>query len=207
MRNYVLLLLCLLSTNLWAADSEQKRLYAGGSLGFSELDDDGMGDHLDLDDNALAFRVFGGYQFNTYLAAEAAVDFLGMYNGETTTADLDSSYSALTLSLVGRLPLGDGLSIYAQGGMGVASIYQWVDGVIGSYYYDDGDEADSGLARSWGAGISYMLPGDESIEVRAGFLQTEFELDALSVNGTGNLVQNEYDQNIKQLYLGAAIHF
>lgn len=212
MRCYGWFFLCLISPSLWAEDSgfeksAEQRFYVGGGLGFTELDDDGMGQYQGFDDEAVSFRAFAGYEFNSYLAAEAAMDFLGYYDGGTVTSDIENSYSTLTLSLVGRIPLGGGLSMFAQAGGGIASVYQWVDGLIGPYYYDDDYEEDSGFANVWGAGFSYVLPMNEAIEIRAGYLETQFELEAVSVNQFGFLAKNEYDQTVEQFYLGAAYHF
>jgi OOP family OmpA-OmpF porin len=208
MRNLGLVLLLIFSSNLWSAESRDSGFYAGIALGFAELDDDGMGDNLwTFDDNSGTFHAYGGYQFNRYLAAELSLDSLGTYEGETLTADIDSSYSALLVSMVGRLPLGAGFSLYAQGGGGIASIYQWVDGVIGPFYFDDEYEANSGFAVAWGGGLSYVIPDYNEIEIRAGYLRTDFEVDAYTVNGGGFLVETEFDQSIEQFYLGAAYHF
>jgi OOP family OmpA-OmpF porin len=207
MRNLGFIWLLFFSTNLWSAEPVASGFYAGGTMGFAELDDDSMGDNQDFEDNSGTFNIFGGYQVNAYLAAEASFNLLGAYEGEIATADIDNSYSALTLSLIGRMPLGGGLSVFAQVGGGVASIYQVVDGVVGSYYYDDDDASSSGFATVWGVGLSYLIPNYNAVEIRAGYHQTAFEVDAYAVDGLGNLVENEYDQTIEQFYVGAAYHF
>jgi len=208
MRNIYLVILLFVSTSVWSDESGQSGFYVGGSAGFAQLDDDGMGNNLQsFDDNSGTFRGFGGYQFNPYFAAEVAMDWLGLYQGETATADIDNSYSSFTLSLIGKIPLGSGLSLFIQGGGGVASIYQVVDGTIGGVYYDDEDASNSGFATVWGGGLSYLIPNHSAIELRAGYLHTDFQVDAVAVNSLGNLVENEYDQAIKQIYFGAAYHF
>ena len=209
MRHIALLVLLFVSVNLWASDSglSNSGFYAGGSLGFSDFNDDGMGDNLSSDDDSGTLHLFGGYQFNPYLSAEAAIDALGYYESETPTADIDNSYSAVTVSLLGRMPLGMGFSAFVQGGGGIASIYQVVDGTIGSYYYNDDDASDSGFATVVGGGLSYSAPQLSSLEFRLGYLQTDFEVDAAAVNALGDLVENKYDQTIKQFYFGAAYHF
>ncbi len=207
MRNLALILL-LFSANLWSAEAVESNFYAGGALGFAELNEDGMAYHLkSFDNNSATVHIFGGYQFNPYFSAELAIDSLGFYQGETKTADIDNSYSSLTFSLLGRMPLGGGFSVFAQGGGGVASIYQVVDGVIPPYYYDDDDTSSSGFATVWGAGLSFLVPDHNAIEIRAGYLRTNFEVDAVTVNGPGKLIKEEYDQSIKQFYVGAAYHF
>jgi len=201
------LVLCLFSSSLWAADALENRFYVGGALGFTELDDDGMGNYQSLDDNSGSFRLFGGYNFNSWLAAEVAMDLLGYYEGDTLTSEIENTYSSLTLSLVGRMPLGNGLSAFVQGGGGAVTLSQWVDGLIGPFYYDDEYEANSGFATVWGAGLSYVIPDNEQFEVRAGYLQTNFEVEAIAINNLGFLQESEYDQSIERFYLGVVYHF
>lgn len=208
MRNLLIVCALMFSANLCCAESSDSDFYAGGALGFTDFNDDGMGDRLwDFDDDSGTLHFFGGYKINPYLAAEASVDTFGTYYGETLTGDIDSSYTSLMVSLVGRIPLGAGFSVYVQGGGGFVSIYQYVDGLFGSWYYDDEYETDSTFATSWGGGLSFLIPDNNEIEIRAGYLRTDFEMDALAVTGGGFLVRNEFDQSIEQFYIGAAYHF
>ncbi len=203
MRYIIMLFVLVISLN---AGAQENHFYAGVNIGFTELDDDGMGDNQSFEENSGLVRIFAGYQFNTYLASELTVGSLGLYEGETPTADISNSYSALTLSLLGYLPLAGGVSLFAQGGGGLATNYQVIDGVIGGTFYDDEEESGSGLGTFWGAGLSYVIP-ETSVEIRLGYQRTDFEVDAWGIDGLGNLVENEYDQTVEQFYLGAAYHF
>lgn len=203
MRYLILSILVLVSTSLWADD---QGFYAGGTVGLTQLDDDHMGRYQDQDDTAGSIRVFGGYHFNPYLSAEASVDWLGRYESVTSMSDIYSDYSALTASVLGNLPLGEGFSLYAQLGGGIASVYQDVWAISGSTLYD-GSDSDSGLARLWGIGAAYVASGLPHIEFRAGYEQILFRVRAYAVDGSGNLTHNHYDQGIEQFYLGAAYRF
>jgi Na+-transporting NADH:ubiquinone oxidoreductase subunit NqrF len=79
--------------------------------------------------------------------------------------------------------------------------------VIGPFYYDDEFETNTAFATSWGGGFSLLIPDNNEIELRAGYLRTSFDIDAYSVNGSGFLLRNDYDQTIEQFYIGAAYHF
>lgn len=97
--------------------------YLGGGGGVSighDLDDLGS----DVDKNDTAWSLFAGYNFTENFGAE-----LGYLNtGDWSVDDEQFSSQGATLSAIGRLPLGDVFSLFAEGG---AYIYQ-VDTINGS---------------------------------------------------------------------------
>ncbi|EOD54484.1 OmpA family protein [Aeromonas molluscorum] len=97
--------------------------YVGGGGGVSighDLDDLGS----DVDKNDTAWSLFGGYNFTENFGAE-----LGYLNtGDWSVDGEQFSSQGATLSAIGRLPLGDIFSLFAEGG---AYIYQ-VDTINGS---------------------------------------------------------------------------
>ena len=97
--------------------------YVGGGGGVSighDLDDLGS----DVDKNDTAWSLFGGYNFTENFGAE-----LGYLNtGDWSVDGEQFSSQGATLSAIGRLPLGDVFSLFAEGG---AYIYQ-VDTINGS---------------------------------------------------------------------------
>jgi OmpA-OmpF porin, OOP family len=66
-----------------------------------------------------AYRVFGGYQFNRYMAVEAGYVDLGKFSFDATTAPAGTLNGELkvigaTLDLVGSLPMGDKFSLLGR---------------------------------------------------------------------------------------------
>jgi len=198
-----LLLLLSLSVNAWC---EEKPFYVGGELGGAKLSDDGMSDFQSTDLTTGALRVFGGYQINRSFAAEVAIDWLGNYESETIASDISSDYSAITLSALGKIPLSNNLSFYAQLGFGFASIYQDVAAISGPYFVT-GQTSDTGAATLFGAGFSFTIPTAKEVEIRAGVQQLAFNVSAYAMDNAGYLMRHNYDQHIREFYLGAAYRF
>lgn len=188
----------------WCGES---RLYVGGELGGVRLyDDGGMNNFQDSDGSKVGLRAFGGYQVNPYLAAEVAVDWLGLYEARTPVSDIFNSYSGLTCSALGKIPLTENFSLYGQFGLGLVFVYQDVAAVAGPYLVRD-LSWDSSLAALFGAGFSFTLPTAKQVELRAGVQQMIFNVDAYALDANSNVVRDNYDQRIREFYLGMAYHF
>lgn len=111
------------------AEGEQG-IYGGLSAGEGQLRDgtnicdsiaQSVGGTVSIcDAKSPALRIFGGYQFNSYLAAETGYAFLGGYDisGTVGTAPFVKVAKATAFDLTGvaRLPLGERFSIFAKGG-------------------------------------------------------------------------------------------
>jgi len=100
----------------YAAQPKEKGFYAGGVVGFTSFDDDGLGSIYSekLSSQSGAFGVFGGYKFLKYLSLEGRFTYLGNA-GES----LRYKPTALTANVVGILPLGtSGLELFGQAGLG-----------------------------------------------------------------------------------------
>lgn len=113
------------------AFAEDSGWYLGGNLGYSAatidedkivraLESDGftVTDFSDNEDD-LGFKLFGGYQFNRYLAIEGGYFNLGSFDFTAQTdppgslsGDID--VDGINLDLVGLLPLRDKLSLFAR---------------------------------------------------------------------------------------------
>jgi hypothetical protein len=103
-----------------AAEPKESGPYFGGVAGFSGFDDDGLGDaySVSLDNDSVAFGIFGGYKLLKYLALEGRFTYLGDGGAETTLKP-----TALTANVVGILPLGSsGTELFGQVGVGGVSI-------------------------------------------------------------------------------------
>jgi OOP family OmpA-OmpF porin len=174
-------LLCLLASMSALAET-QPGFYVGAGIGEAtvEIDDTGF------DESDAAFKVFGGYNINQYLAMEA-----GYFDGGTadrTSAgrfvggSIEVSTSGLNLSLLGRVPLNERFSLHAR--VGVASydvdtkvvVYSPVDRST----FEDSDSNDD---LTYGLGVAFDLT--PSFELRADYEAVDAsdgELTLLSVS-------------------------
>ncbi|MBZ6071546.1 OmpA family protein [Aeromonas schubertii] len=95
-----------LSAPLYAGD-----WYLGGGAGLSVGHD--MGDYgSDVDKEDTAYNLFAGYQFNDYFAGELGYLNTGSWKSNLGTLKSDGA----TLSAIGRYPLNDRFSLFAEGG-------------------------------------------------------------------------------------------
>jgi len=111
-----LILAALLLSPLVQADTG---LFVGASFGSSHLDEDFTGFNIDTDANA--YRIVGGFQFGDYLGLEAGyhnfgdfeetVDFGGLSSVSQITAD------GWTLGGTLGLPLNEQFSLYGRAGV------------------------------------------------------------------------------------------
>ncbi|MDO2946912.1 OmpA family protein [Aeromonas simiae] len=120
-----------------AAPSQAGDWYVGAGGGASiahDLKDLGS----DVDKHGTAFNVFVGYNVNDYFGGELGY----LYTGKWQVDDEDFKSQGATLSGIGRFPLGDAFSLFAEGG---AYLYT-VDTINGS----DTDLAPLvGLGATW----------------------------------------------------------
>lgn len=80
---------------------------------------------MSLDESDTAFKLFGGYQFNRYLAVEGGYFDLGKFGFTSTTLPAGSLHGQIklrgfNLDLVGTLPLSERLSVIGRVGAQVA---------------------------------------------------------------------------------------
>ncbi|MDK2124103.1 outer membrane beta-barrel protein [Parachitinimonas caeni] len=107
--------------------------YAGADLGRSKLEAD-IDDHYSLSATDTTWSVFGGYDFNQYLAAEVGYRGLGS-SSETDTIsgvkyDATLKARALQFSVLGKLPVNDRFDVFAR--LGLASIRAELDAKVGN---------------------------------------------------------------------------
>ncbi|KTA94243.1 membrane protein [Aeromonas salmonicida subsp. smithia] len=155
-----------------AADDWYTGIGAGWAYGH-DLNDFGK----DADKDATALTLFGGYNFTENLGAELGY----LSTGDWDVQGTDFSSQGATLSVIGRLPLGDIFSVFAEGGgylyhvksinggddnlaplagLGLtAKLHDWVD-IQARYRYlvrvgddSDNDKVGSGTQR-WVSDIS-----------------------------------------------------
>lgn len=189
--------------------------YVGGTVGLTRYDEDGFFDNSALigssfDDDSFGLALLGGYAVNRWFAVEAAYTFLGNYweegRGANDDDDIDTSLSALTVSLVLDIPMGDTVSLFGQAGIGFAMVDQVLD------YDDPGinieeDEFDTGPAGTLGLGIKVNLPEPTGVQLRLGYQYFIFETDLYKINSANQYVNAEVEQEVDYVYLGATYHF
>ena len=115
---------CLLlyaSGGAMAAEQEARGFYAGGLVGATSFEDDGLFNGYNFDDSDVGYAVFGGYKFFRYLAVEARLSYLGSYsvNDPYTGQKDDFDASAISAHVIGIIPFGkSGWELFGQLGIG-----------------------------------------------------------------------------------------
>jgi opacity protein-like surface antigen len=214
MQRIIVVLLCLFSANLWAdrygredwEDRGNSNFYIGGALASSELNDDGMSNNQTIDNSTGSLHLFAGYQIDRTFAVELGMDWLGDYTMRSPVSNIDSDYSTVTMSVVGKVPLDQEFSLYGQLGAGVVSLYQHVN-VNNGMELAYGDDNDSNWAGIWGVGFAFVPQRTRQLEFRLGYQQTFFQINAYSIDNLGFLTRDRYSQDVRQGYVGAAYHF
>ena len=155
--------------------------YAGGSLGFTHYDSNGIETDLAerqvpgssaLEDDKIPWHVFVGYQHNRYLAFEFGYQYLDRLRG-TTVLDSQPTVSAETsretdgfmLGINGILPINEKYTVQAMGGIYLWHIVTAVNslsggGAIAINFDDRTSESYKGL------GIQYALDGNNTFHAR-----------------------------------------
>ena len=80
---------------------------------------------IGVDERDLGYKIFGGYQFNRYIAVEGGYFDLGRFGFNATTVPSGSlsgeiKVRGINLDLVGTLPLGEKLSVFGRVGANYA---------------------------------------------------------------------------------------
>ena len=117
------------------AIAQDSGFYVGAGIGDFGVKVDGF------DGSDTGFKVFGGYRFIKYLAAE--VEYLD--GGTVEDGGLEIDVSGFNLSGVGILPVGEKFNLFAKLGM--------IFWDVGSNGFGD----DSGEDFSWGVGAGYSF--------------------------------------------------
>ena len=118
-------------SSLSSAAKLNKGFYLGAQAGYADMnykkswltDDPKITSVGEVDDSGFAGRLFGGYNFNPYLAAEMGyvilpkVEFKDIaLRDASTTVDESFDQSILDFVVKGTLPLKDGYDLYAKAG-------------------------------------------------------------------------------------------
>jgi len=104
-----------------AAEQEAHGFYAGGMLGVTNFDDDGLFNGYKFDDSDVGYAAFAGYKFFRYLSVEGRISYLGSYSIKDPFFGQKEDFDATALSVhvVGIIPFGkSGWEMFGQLGIG-----------------------------------------------------------------------------------------
>ncbi len=139
--------------------------YVGAAVSQAYVNESG------LDENDTGGKLFGGYRFNDYIAAEAEVyDF-----GDQSDSVNSFSVNGGGIALVGSVPVNDSFRVFAKGG-----IHSWnldVSGPIATQFQDTSD-----TDPYYGVGVDYSI--NNRWAIRGEYTRYEvndFDVDVASV--------------------------
>lgn len=141
------------------AAAQETGVYLGGSLGYSQFKDTCKGLIIPCDGNDTAWRAFGGYQFNRYIALEAGFGNLGAATGAGimntgTPGDFKVEIKqAWDLTALLLMPVTSRLSALARLGMYRARTTH--DETAAGF--PDIHQAGTNSGLSYGAGVEFRL--------------------------------------------------
>lgn len=145
------LALVVFSLNAHCVEPVARGFYVGGMGGITELDDDGLFQVTNFDDEDTGFAVFGGYKILKYLAVELRLSDLGDYSVDAGLDQLNMEFAAATAHVVGIIPFGtSGWEIFGQVGLGVVTYDIELDNEVGG----DDDSSDEAVGSA-GIGVRF----------------------------------------------------
>lgn len=136
------------ATLFMAANAASAAPYLGVKAGYSWLNDECM-TGLSCDDDSGSAGIFGGYEFNDFLALEAGYDYLGKFTGAGLP---DDSVDAFTLAPKLTFGVTDAIDIY---------------GKFGGAYVNYGNESDESFLGALGLEFDVMENGSVRVEYQA----------------------------------------
>lgn len=126
--------------------------YMGGELGINHYQHGCDSGSLDCDKNATMAGFFAGYQFNQYLALEAAYIDLGSANASYLEGGKNQAYEGtmqgINLSAVASMPVYEDFTVFAKAG-----VFNWYGENKGPFSTLKADD----WAPSVGIGMTYQI--------------------------------------------------
>ncbi|MDO8827601.1 outer membrane beta-barrel protein [Methylophaga sp.] len=191
MKNPSLKLLVLPLLASFAAPVFSGEFYLGANVGqakssdfCSEVSDDLSSLSLtrtSCDDSDSAYKIFAGYSFTENWAVEGAYADLGEfsidYTDGSTSGKAKAELDAVSIAMVGKLPLTDDFNLFAK--LGLYHSNTDASATFGGVRASDDDSSTDGL---FGLGASYSLT--ESLAIRAEwerYMDSDADIDLMSV--------------------------
>ena len=164
-----------ISSPVALADSD---FYLGGSVGQATVDYPSGAGFIVTDDSDTSWKVFAGYNVNPNFAVELAYQDLGESEAAVGDIPLYFGGDTVSLSLIGKLPLGDKAEVFAKFG------YVHLDADIHSPGFDTFADNESDFL--YGLGVSYQVA--ESVDVRMELERMNFadQVDTVSLGVSYN---------------------
>lgn len=168
---YITGLLGLLCLGATAQAQEIRGVYAGLSLGYLSYEESGDNLGVPISEGASAYRIVGGYQFNSVYALEAGWGESGTFterfggfdqSGEDVSLELSGEYELATLRFIATAPFS---SFGMFGGAG---------------YYDATLKASSRFQSSAGINTASGEDTDDGLTVVGG---VQYEFDRIALRG------------------------
>lgn len=153
----------------------QPGFYAGGTLGNSSFSN-GCRLGGSCDDNDTAFKIFGGYQFHKYVAAELGLVDLGRARSTAGGASDEVKARAWDLSAVGSFPVVERFSVFGRLGLYFARVEENTNFA--------GNSSHSNTDLTYGVGVRYDFT--RNLAVRG-------ELQRYSDAGGGDVLKTDID--------------
>ena len=144
--------------------------YLGAGAGYADSSDIERND-TGLDGDGEAISLFTGYNFNDVFGLEMGFNRFGQ--------DVDTN--ALNLSAIGRLPLSERMSLFAE---------------LGALGYDvKAGSGDKGVAPLYGAGLTYRA--SDLVDVQARYRRVE---------DMGDMNKNNFETDVNNYMLEVVLH-
>ena len=155
------------------AQDNESGFYAGAGVGTFDVEIDDFDDFDDTidryDSDDTAWKAFGGWRMNRYLAIELAYVNLGSPDDEILPdTDLTIETDGFAPYVVGTLPIGDWFEVFAKAGYYWYDIEAKITTPIGSLSEDD---SDSTFTWSAGAGLNIF----DRVNIRLEYEQFDFD--------------------------------
>lgn len=118
--------------------AQEGRWYIGGAVGQSDLDQNGF-------DEETGWRLYGGYKFVPFVAAEVGYTYLGDFNSNRSNGSVE--IDGMETSIIGMLPLMDNFAL-----LGKIGAYWWdstIDGTLLSLNEDDDVDLTYGIGAEF----------------------------------------------------------
>ena len=185
-----------------SARAQNNNWYVGGSFGQSmvEFDEDGLAASLraegftgntgfQSDETDDAFKFFGGYRVNRYLAVEASYLNLGEVSSKTMATGIAGPRETIfkvkwkngySVAAVGTLPLGERFALMGRAGLYYANITSSVQ----IQAFGSGASSDKDTGPTLGAGVSFEI--NKTVGIRA-------EYERFFAVGTDNTGEGDFD--------------
>ncbi|MGO4998286.1 OmpA family protein [Oceanisphaera sp. W20_SRM_FM3] len=144
--------------------------YLGAGAGYADSSDIER-NNTGLDGDGEAISLFTGYNFNDYFGAELGLNRFGQ--------DVDTN--ALNLSVIGRMPLSERVSLFGE---------------LGALGYDiKAGAGDDGVAPIYGGGITYRA--SDLVDVQARYRRVE---------DMGDINKNGFETDVNNYMLEVVLH-